>query len=172
MNDRKSNTLLNTSIAVTGAAILAILASFFSYLFFKTSLNSPIYYGIVIVLAIASIVFGVVQILPRFFASSKANILEEKESDVDYALLESIRQQTKYEVRGEPQNYPVKVSMEINGTPVTIESSDVGKVEDIMKLLTQVIQASPSIVAETKASQSVVREGKGTYQVDDTSKQT
>jgi hypothetical protein len=166
----KSNTILNIAIAVTGAAIIAILANLISSLFFKTSLNSPVYYGIVIVLALASVMFAVLQILPKFLASPRTNVLEAEGTDTEHELQGFTQQRIEYQTKNKQQNYPVKVTMEINGTPVTIESPDVGKVEDIMKLLTQVVQASSSIGTEAKASQSLIRESEGTYQVDDTSR--
>lgn len=64
-------------------------------------------------------------------------------------------------IKSQYQDSPVKVMMDINGTPITIESNDASKVEDLVKHLAQSMQVSN--LAEAKASHFYVREDTGTY---------
>ncbi|MGH2493069.1 MAG: hypothetical protein ACRDIV_00010 [Ktedonobacteraceae bacterium] len=151
--------LLPVSIGVTSAAILSILVYVFTNIFFGSILNTTGYYVLVIVLGITSASLGMLQILPKFTASHfVSNQLQAYAAPLEYDS------DTIHSTRNQQQGSPVKVTMEINGTPVTIESPDVGKIEDIMQHLTQSIQASN--VAEAKAAQLRVREGKGTYKTE------
>lgn len=172
----KSRTTLNTSIFVTSIAILGILLIWFSSLLFKISLNSPVYYGIVIVLTVASIVFGILQLTPvlltlrhtrserqtpltseeleteneqQAFYDSLASTLTElpakQRQTVLYTLFHNEMERINLSSRSKEQNYPLKVTMEVKGTPVTIEMSDVEKVENIIKGVEQAIQASTNV---------------------------
>lgn len=60
------------------------------------------------------------------------------------------------------QSYPVKVTTEIDGIPITIEAPDVEKAGDMVDLMTQRIQNASALASERKA-QSVVRENTETY---------
>ena len=152
--------LLLVSIGVTSAAILSILIYVFTNIFFGSILNTTGYYVLVIVLGITSASLGMLQVLPKFTVSHFAsNQLQTYAAPLEYDS------DTVHSTRTQPQDSPVKVTMEINGTPVTIESPDVGKIEDIVKHLAHSIQASN--LAEAKASQIRVREGKETYKIED-----
>ena len=160
MKTLSSPSLLRVSIIVAMAAVLVLLLNPFVNIFFGRTLNSPAYYAVVIVLSGATIVFGLLQILER------ASVLRQN-SDEQLAHFESLEHDSDPMdlTRTPQQDSPVKVTMEINGTPVTIESPDVGKIEDIVKHLAQSIQASN--LAEAKATQLRVREGKGIYKTED-----
>ena len=189
----KSRTIVNTSILVTSITILAILPGWFSALLFKTPFNSPIYYGVVIVLSIVSIVFGTLQWTPellearhsrgawqthitstesetehQMFYDSLASTLTELLPSQRKVILDTLLERINLDIRSKQQNYPVKVTMEIKGSPVMIEMPDVEKVEDIIKRVAQGIQASPN---STDVKPSIIRENEGTYQVDDISAQ-
>lgn len=247
----KSRTIVNTSIVISSAAIITIFASWFSPLLFNTSLNSPVYYGVVIVLAVASIVFGILQVMPGLLALLHAkseqdtspiltesdtdseqqsfsdlvsdieqkvfpdlvsvlnrhsdrqqetmsildkninqtlkeiaqqNHLMLKESEVRDQQLNYLTQELKNitqqnyqllkerDLRNQQQSYPIRVTMEINGVPVTIETPDADKADDIVNLVTQRIQATASLMAERRRSQSsLFKESEETYKVEDNS---
>jgi hypothetical protein len=70
-------------------------------------------------------------------------------------------------------NLPVKVSIEIQGKPVTVESFDAESIESVVsRLLSQQFEENTSYSVEGKRQQSVAREGKGTYSKGETSTQT
>ncbi|SRR5712691_520325 len=158
MKTLSSLSLLRVSIGVAMAAVLALLINPFTNIFFGRSLNSPGYYAVLIVLSTATIIFGMLQVLERV-------LVLRQNSNEQQTHFESLEYDTDrfYPIKTQQQDYPVKVTMEINGTPVTIESPDVGKIEDIMKHLTQSIQASN--LAEAKA-QLHVREDKEPYKTE------
>ncbi|HLX58710.1 MAG TPA: hypothetical protein VKR83_16955 [Ktedonobacteraceae bacterium] len=248
----QSSRLLPVSIGVAIAAILSILINVLANILFGKSLNSSGYYALVIILAAASIVFGVLQILPGSLASSRANdaqqthpgllesdIYGEKhalhnlvsdiiqqaypdlvselnrhyksqeqmistlfkklmydleeitkqnrlmlnERDVTYKQLDHltddfkansqqlsiITQQLKDNSQQNQQSHPIKLTIEIHGVPISIETPDENKAKDIANLLMQLTQTISSPAVEQKAQQSVVRESEGTYRrVEDT----
>ena len=163
MRVQSSRLMLRLAIYVTSAAILSILINLFANVFANKSLNSTGYYIVVIALSAASIVFGILQVWPRFSAFRRTD--EQPTYVISSDTSGNKVSWESNDVKNQQQDYPVKVTMEINGTPVTIESPDVGKIEDIMQHLTQSIQASN--LAEAKASQLRVREGKGTYKTEE-----
>lgn len=167
MKTLSSRLMLRVSIGVTSVAILSILANVFTSIVLGKPLNSPGYYALVIGLGAASAILGLFQVLPKLSAYSREN--EELQSYITSfdAYGKSVGWDSN-DVRTQQQDHPVKVTMEINGTPITIESPDVGKIEDIMRHLTQSIQASNP--TEASASQIVVRENKETYKVEDNPK--
>ena len=184
----KSRTIANTSILVTIITILVVLPGWFSALLFKTPLNSPIYYGIVIVLTIGTIVFGALQLKPgllelrhsketgqihttsteseferQMFHDSLTSTLSELPPRQQKAILDTL-ERIDLEFRSKQENYPVKVTMEIKGSPVTIETPDVDKVEDIIKRVAQGLQGLPNT---TDVKPSIIRENEAPYQIDD-----
>ncbi len=63
--------------------------------------------------------------------------------------------------------------MEIQGKPVTVESFDAERIEDVVsRLLSQQFEENTSFTVEGKRRQSVAREGKGTYSMGETPTQT
>lgn len=168
----QSSRFLRLAIYVTSAAILSILINVFANAFLGKSLNSTIYYIIVIVLGIASIILGILQILPKFSAFSRANDEEQiLATSLDYSSRERAVPtvnptiEISHHFKTQQQDSPVKVTMEINGTHVTIESPDVGKIEDIVKHLAQDTKTSNR--ANAQSSQAAVRESKQTYNAED-----
>jgi hypothetical protein len=150
--------LLQVSIGVTILAILSILIYWLANLFFGKILNTTGYYVLVIVLGVASAALGMLQVLPKFSAFHPASNEQQ-----NYAASFEYDSDLLHSTRPQQQDYLVKVTMEINGTPITIESPDVGKIEDILKHLTQSIQATN--LAEAKA-QLRVREATETYKTE------
>lgn len=176
----QSSRFLKVAIYVTSAAILSILINVFANAFLNKSLNSTVYYIIVIALSIASIILGVLQILPRFSSFSRLN--DERQNSItslDYSSREDIRSYNSSLENVDPaleiipsfktpsQDYSVKVTMKINGLPVTIESPDIGKIEDLVKNLAQDTQATNR--ANANPSQTAVRESKEAYETENNS---
>src|SRR5579859_2316646 len=129
MTAQSSRFFLRLAIYVTSAAILSILINVFANAFLGKSLNSTIYYIIVIALGIASIILGILQILPKFSAFNRSNDEEQTPvTSLDYSSRERVVPivnptiEINHHFKTQQQDYPVKVTMEINGTPVTIES--------------------------------------------------
>ncbi len=151
--------LLRVSIGVAMAAVLALLIYPFANIFLGRQFNSPVYYTVLIVLSVVTIVLGMLQVLGRV-------LVLRQNSNEQQTHFESLEYDTDrfYPIKTQQQDYPVKVTMEINGTPVTIESPDVGKIEDIMMYITRSIQASN--LAGVGASQVHVKEGKETYKTE------
>jgi hypothetical protein len=206
----KSNAILNTTIAVTSAAIITVLVGLVYSLFFRTQLNSPIYYGIVIVMAAASILLAAFQIWPsfRFFAPRKLHTLDEgliypslADTETEQAFLDEVMHQAVIEemlqvistlppkqrralidklgltLDGQTiidrksidtsieKDLPVKVTMEVKGTPITIESPDVRKVEEIMQQVTRDIQASSTDTSDKEGGSSVLPLSEGVRKI-------
>jgi hypothetical protein len=172
MKIMKSNALVYTSIVVTAVAIVAVLAYSFLPSSFKESSNSQTYIAFIIVLTVVTIFLGLLQTVPLRLKSrrNKAQSLEELELEAQ--IQELSRRSSEYETRLKQRSTPVKVTIDIKGTPLTIESSDVSKVEDIIKLLTKDIVGTSSVASQVKSSINVIRESEGTYKVDDTSAQS
>jgi hypothetical protein len=162
MKAPSSRVLFRLSVYVTSAAILSILINLFANVFSNKSLNSTGYYIIVIALSAASIVFGILQVWPKFSAFNRTNDEQQTYGNSSDTFGNKISWESN-DVKTQQQDYPVKVTMEINGTPVTIESPDVAKIEDILKHITQSTQASN--LAEAKA-QLRVRENTETYKTE------
>jgi len=182
----KSRAIVNISIIVTSITILAILLSWIAPLLFKISLNSPIYYGIVIVLSIFSIIFGILQWIPGLlelrqsrsewqihptsteseyeqlaFYYSLTSTLTELPARQRKAMLNALLQRKNIDIRSEQQNYPVKVTMKFKGTPVLIEMPDVEKVEDVIKQVAQGMQASTPNTSELDRTLRIRRQASG-----------
>lgn len=196
MKISSSRLLLRASIGVTCAAILSIVINLLANIFFGKSLNTAGYYTVVIVLGAASAVLGLLQVLPvrqqkhkeahQQVADSPDKANEDLLSDLASALTDlSPRQrqamldslgdliekdfQARIErlVKEQKQNYPIKVTTEIDGIPITIETPDIEKAGDIVNLMTQRIQTISALAAEKKLQQSVVRENTEIYKTEE-----
>lgn len=197
----RSNAILNTSIAVTVIAILTVLAGLLSSVFFNISLNSPLYYGIVFLLAVASVMLAVFQIWypsvvrrrlkpgqpsqihplladaylkteeTRAIFDSVASKMVELPLLQRQALVKLLEQEFGSDI-GNKDNYPVKVTMEVKGTPITIESPDVRKIEEIMQEISEGARQGLRRTQSDNIQQGIVREDIGTYQINDTTAQT
>jgi putative cell wall-binding protein len=62
----------------------------------------------------------------------------------------------------------LKITLEIDGTPITIETPDLERAEDIIKLA-QRINTNHSSIAVEKTPQRAIKEGESTYKTDDSS---
>lgn len=161
MKTLSSPSLLRVSIGVALTAVLTVLIYPFANIFFGKSLNTPWYFAILLILSAATIVLGMLQVLGK-----AADLHQDSmENQTHFEALEFDSDLT-HRVKTQQQGSPVKVTMEIYGTPITIESPDVGKIEDILKHLTQSIQASN--LAEAKA-QLHIREALETYRTESNS---
>jgi peptidoglycan biosynthesis protein MviN/MurJ (putative lipid II flippase) len=134
-------TLIPSLILGIITAIVAIFANLVAYSIIKLQPGSTsIVYIILIVLTVATIVAGVLQILPRLSALRKA--------------------------KSSHPEYPIKITLELDGIPITIETPDLQRVEEIMKLA-QRINANHSSIAVEKTPQRAIKESEGPYQTDD-----
>ncbi len=187
--------LLRVSIGVTCAAILSIVVNLLANIFFGKSLNTSWYYALVIVLGAASAVLGLLQVLPikqqkhqaaqqqvadstnkahKSLFPDLASVLTDLPPRQRQALLDSLGDliekdfQARIErlVKEQKQNYPIKVTTEIDGIPITIETPDLEKAGDIVNLMTQRIQTISALAAEKKLQQSVVKENTETYKTE------
>jgi hypothetical protein len=198
----KSNAAINATIAVTCVAIVTVMVGLVSSLFFRTRLDSPIYYGIVLVLTFVTILLAMFQIWPRLLVLLRPGgkrlippLATDTESEIDALeridldqhtrkrLLEAssskeLNLKKKLEGEGE-QNLPIKVTMEVRGTPVTIESPDLRSVETLVEQLALISakyhaketrEAGKSRVSANPAVGQIqpgtIREDKETYQAD------
>lgn len=208
MKARSSRLMLRLSIYVTSAGILSILVNLTANLFSNKSLNTSWYYALIIILGVASAVFGLLQILPDQQRQQEAhqrdvtvnNAAPTQDDFLSDLVLEDTRQQALIQLISDSasrlpdlppkqqqailayvsdlikkrkqierltkkQSYPIKVTTEIDGIPITIETPDIEEAGDIVDLLTQRIQNTSSIATEKKA-QIVVRESAETYQTE------
>jgi hypothetical protein len=69
-------------------------------------------------------------------------------------------------VKTQKENFPIKVTTEIDGIPITIETPDVEKAGDIVDLMAQRIQSTSALASEKNLQQSVVKEGRETYKTE------
>lgn len=99
---------------------------------------------------------------------SKLTDLPPKQQQARLALINNLLEkdsQTRLErlIKTQKENYPIKVTTEIDGIPITIETPDVEKAGDIVDLMTQRIHTTSALASEKKRQQSVVRENTETY---------
>lgn len=155
--------LLRVSIGVALAGVFTVLAYPIANIFFGKSLNTPWYFAVLFVLSAATIVLALLQVLGR-----AAELRQDSdEMQTHFKLLEEYDSDFAHRIKSQHQDGPLKVTMDINGTPVTIESTDAGKIEDFVMYITRSIQASN--LAGAKALHLRVRENTETYKTDDTS---
>jgi hypothetical protein len=205
MKVQSSRLVLRLSIYVTSAGILSLLINLSANLFSNRSLNTSWYYGLIIILGVASAVFGLLQILPikqqkqreadqhditvNNAAPTRQDLLADleleeirqrvllnlfseitdlppKQQEATLVLLSNLLEKERKHLAQMPnQSYPVKVTTEIDGVPITIEAPDVEKAGDMVDLMTQRIQTASALASEKKA-QSVVRESAETYKTE------
>ncbi len=139
----KTNQVTLVSFIILGiiTAIVAIFANLVVYSVIQLQPgDASIVYGLLIILTVATLAVGVLQILPRLSALRKAKSSQ---------LL-----------------YPIKITLELDGTPITIETPDLERAEEIMKLA-QRLHANHSSIAVEKTPQRAIKESESTYQTDD-----
>lgn len=163
MKTLSSLSLLRVSIGIALAAVLTVLANPFANIFLGKSLNTPLYFAVLLTLSAATIVLGMLQVL------GKAAVMRQDADEIHthFKSLEQYDSDFAHRIKSQHQDSPLKVTMDFNGTPVTIESNDIGKVEDLLMYITRSIQASN--LAEAKALHLRVRENTEPYKTDDTS---
>lgn len=160
------SSLLRVTLGVAMATVLVILAYPFANIFFGKSLNTPWYFVILLSLSGATIVLGWLQVLGQATESRQ----NSHHTQTHFDSLESIEEyysDLAHRIKSQHQDSPLKVTMDVDGTPLTIESNDAGKVEDFVKFITRSIQADN--LAKAKASQLLIREETQFYKTDDTS---
>lgn len=133
-------TLIPSLILAIITAIVAIFANLVTYSVIELQPGTTsIVYIILIVLTVATLAAGILQILPRLSALRKA--------------------------RSSQPLYPIKITLELDGIPITIETPDLEGAEEIMKLA-QRLHANHSSIAVEKTPQGVLKEGESTYQTE------
>ena len=90
-------------------AIVAIFANLVVYSVIELQPgDASIVYGLLIILTVATLAAGVLQILPRLSSLRKA--------------------------KSSQPVYQIKITLELDGTPITTETPDLERAEDIIKL--------------------------------------
>lgn len=154
--------LLRVLLGVSMATVIVILIYPFANIVFGKSLNTPWYFAILLFLSAVTISLGLIYVL------GKAAIVHQDSDEIQtYFNSFDLTDDARHSEKAQQQDSPLKVTMDLYGTPITIESSDVGKIEDLMRYITRSIKASN--LAEAKALHLRVRESTETYQTENNS---
>jgi predicted PurR-regulated permease PerM len=165
MKTFSSSSLIRVTIGVALGAILTLFINPLVNIFFGKPLNTPWYFAILFVLSGATIVLTLLQVLGQVAEARKdADKIQTHFDSLD--SIEEYYSDLAHRIKSQNQDSPLKVTMDVNGTPVTIESNDAGKVEDFVGYLTRSIQADN--LANAKA-QLLLREDTEFYKTNDTS---
>jgi len=139
----KTNQVTLVSFIILGiiTAIVAIFANLVTYSVIELQPgDASIVYIILIILSVATLATGVLQILPRLSALRKA--------------------------KSSQPVYPIKITLELDDIPITIETPDLEGAEEIMKLAKRLHANHTSIAAE-KTPQRAIKESESTYKTND-----
>lgn len=162
MKTFSSSSLIRVTIGVAVTTALVLLSYPFANIFFGKSLTNPLYFGILFTLSGATIVLGWLVILGQAAESRR----DTDKIQTHFDSLDSIEEyysDLAHRIKSQYQDSPLKVTMDVNGTPVTIESADASKVENFVRYITRSIEADN--LAKAKA-QLLVRENTEIYRTD------